>query len=136
MKKPGLVEATEAWEGEGGAVPAAAKPLTGTVSQIAWAEQIKEQVNAEFDRVCRALESAAGSQQKQHRADTRAMLAILEEKRAEVMARDEAGYFIHEWQELRDQVRLMIAHDPRYKAIKASWVAAADPMEHFRGTPR
>jgi hypothetical protein len=46
--------------------------------------------------------------------------AILEEKRAEVMAKDQAGYFIHEWQELRDQVRLMITHDPRYKAIKAS----------------
>jgi hypothetical protein len=136
MKKPGLSDATEAWEGEGGAVPAVAKPLTGTVNQTAWAEQIREKVNAEFDRVCTALESAAGSRVEQHRADTRAMLAILEEKRAEVMARDEAGYFIQEWQELRDQVRLMLANDPRYKAIKASWVAAADPIVHFRGTPR
>ncbi len=111
-------------------MPAGGKPSTGTVNQIAWAEQIQEKVNAEFDRVGRALESAV-------RADTRAMIAILEEKRAEVMARGEAGYFIHEWQELRDQVRLMIADDLRYKAIKASWVAAADPLlEHFRGTPR
>jgi len=27
---------------------------------------------------------------------------------AEVMAKDQAGYFIHEWQELRDQVRTMM----------------------------
>jgi hypothetical protein len=35
-----------------------------------------------------------------------------------VMARDEAGYFIQEWQELRDQVRQMITTDFRYQAIK------------------
>jgi len=47
------------------------------------------------------------------------MIAILNEKRAGVMARDEAGYFIQEWQELRDQVRQMIAKDSRYQEIKA-----------------
>jgi hypothetical protein len=55
---------------------------------------------------------------------TLAVIAILEEKRAEVMAKDQAGYFIHEWQELRDQVRTMIAHDSRYKAIQARRAAA------------
>jgi hypothetical protein len=83
---------------------------------VAWAEQIKANVSAEFDRIAKALESRAGGQSEQHRSDTRAVIAILEEKRAEVMAKDQAGYFIHEWQELRDQVRLMITHDPRYKA--------------------
>jgi hypothetical protein len=42
----------------------------------------------------------------------------LEKKRAEVMARDEAGYFIREWQELRDQVRQMIRQDARFRAIE------------------
>ena len=36
------------------------------------------------------------------------------------MSRTEAGYFIHDWQEIRDQVRQMIFHDPRYQAIKSN----------------
>ena len=85
--------------------------MTGTANQIEWAEQIKARVSIEFDRVAKALEGAAGS-----RISTRAVLEILEDKRAEVMARDEAGYFIVEWQELRDQVRRLITQDPRYQA--------------------
>ena len=53
------------------------------------------------------------------RMETLSVIAILEEKWAEVMAKDDAGYFIHEWQELRDQVRRLIAQDSRYQAIKA-----------------
>ena len=34
-----------------------------------------------------------------------------------VMAREEAGYFIHDWQEFRNQVSQMIIGDSRYKAI-------------------
>jgi hypothetical protein len=94
--------------------------MTGTVNQIEWAIQIKERVNAEFDRVAKALESAARKQTDRNRADTQAILAILEDKRADVMARTHAGYFIHDWQELNDQVRQMIVKDPRYVAIKSS----------------
>lgn len=89
---------------------ASAPDLVGTTNQVAWAEHIRASVSAEFDRVASALEA---------RADTQAVIAILEEKRAEVMARADAGYFIQEWRELRDQVRLMITHDVRYKAIQA-----------------
>jgi hypothetical protein len=94
--------------------------VTGTVNQIEWAVQIKERVRAEFDRVAKALQSVAGEQAEQDRVDTQAIIAILEEKRAEVMARTQAGYFIHDWQELSDQVRRMIVRDPRYLAIKSS----------------
>jgi hypothetical protein len=87
--------------------------MTGTPSQIEWAELIKPRVSAEFDRVAKALKGAANT------PDTRAVIAILEEKRAEVMAKDHAGYFIRDWQELRDQVRRMIGQDSRYQAIKA-----------------
>ena len=45
------------------------------------------------------------------------MISILEDKRDEVMAHEEAGYFIHDWQELRNQVSRMIVADPRYKAL-------------------
>lgn len=93
--------------------------MTGTPNQIEWAEQIKPRVDAEFGRVAKAFEEAAGRQSEQDRADTQAVVAILQEKRKEVMARDEAGYFIRDWQELRDQVRQMIGQDPGYRRIKA-----------------
>jgi len=93
--------------------------MTGSVNQIELAEQIKARVAGEFDRVAKALEGAAGN-----RASTRALIEILEEKKAEVMAKDQAGYFIVEWQELRDQVRLLIAHDSRYQAIKTQMIGA------------
>jgi hypothetical protein len=92
--------------------------MIGTVNQVDWAERIKVRVSAEFDRVARALASASTKQTEQDRMDTLAVIAILEDKRAEVMRKDEAGYFIHDWQELRDQVRQMIAQDHRYKRIR------------------
>lgn len=114
------------WEGEGGALASPAKvALTGTANQVAWAEQIRTGVNAEFDRVESALQARFGSQTERRRSDTLAMIAILERKRAEVMGKQDAGYFIHDWQELRDQVRSMIINDPGYKAILGSREAAA-----------
>jgi chaperonin GroES len=94
--------------------------MIGTANQVDWAEQIKVRVSAEFDRVARALASAAAKQIEQDRTDTFAVIAILEDKRAEVLGNDQAGYFIHDWQELRDQVRQMIAQDPRYTRIKVN----------------
>jgi hypothetical protein len=93
--------------------------MTGTANQVDWAEQIKVRVSAEFDRVAGALTSAGARQTEADRMDTLAVIAILEDKRAEVMRNDQAGYFIHDWQELRDQVRQMIVQDSRYKTIKA-----------------
>jgi hypothetical protein len=94
--------------------------MTGTQSQIEWAEQIKPRVGAEFDRVAKALANVAAHQREQARKDTQAVIAILNEKREEVMANDRAGYFISQWQELTDQVRRMIRLDPRYQAIRNS----------------
>jgi hypothetical protein len=115
-----MQERISVWEDEGGSLnETPERTLTGTANQIEWAKQIRAQVNAEFDRVKTALEAAAEKQSGQDRIDTQAVIAILQEKRAEVMARQEAGYFIHDWQELRDQVRQMIMKDDRYKSIKA-----------------
>jgi len=94
--------------------------MTGTVNQVDWAQQIKAGAGAEFDRVAKALQAAAAGQAGQKRMDTQAALVILEDKRAEVMANNNAGYFIREWQELRDQVRRMIVQDPRYQTIQAN----------------
>jgi hypothetical protein len=94
--------------------------MKGTPSQIEWAEQIRPRVDAEFDRVAKAFQAVADRQSGDDRTNTWAIVAILEEKRAEVMANDQAGYFIRDWQELKDQVRQMIAQDSRYQAIQAS----------------
>jgi len=93
--------------------------MTGTANQIEWAGEIKARIAIEFDRVAKALEAAAGNPAERERMNTGVLLEILEDKRAEVMANDRAGYFIVEWQELRDQVRRLIARDSRYQRLKA-----------------
>ena len=97
--------------------------LSGTPSQIEWASSIRLRVDAEFDRVANAFRTVAEHQSEQARSGTLAVIALLEEKRAEVMSNTRAGYFIQCWQELNDQVRKMIADDPRYKMIKQERLA-------------
>jgi hypothetical protein len=92
--------------------------MTGTPNQIEWAEQIRPRVAAEFDRVAKAFGEVAERQGEAARAGTLSILEILQDKRAEVMARREAGYFIRDWQELAGKVRTLIAADPRYRAMK------------------
>ena len=117
----------EAWEGEGGAGPgppgSGAAAMSGTANQVEWAERIKLRVNEEFDRVSASFRAVADRQKDRRRADTEAIIAILEDKRTEVMRREQAGYFIHDWQEIGDQVRQMIFQDARYQAIKSNRLA-------------
>lgn len=114
----------EAWEDEGGAVlrPNPAEiSLKGTESQVEWAFHIKQQVNKEFGRMAAAFTVVAHRQTGRRRTETEMIIAILEEKRTEVMSREEAGYFIRSWQEIGDQVRRLIFEDARYRAIKSNW---------------
>ena len=92
--------------------------LIGTANQIEWAERIRGRVNDEFDRVAATFYAVAARQDTEAKADTQAIIAILEDKRTETMGQDRAGYFIHDWQEITDQVRQMIFHDARYAAIR------------------
>ena len=55
--------------------------MTGTPSQIEWAEQIKLRIDAEFDRVASALMAAACTQMDLDRVDSQSVIAILKEKR-------------------------------------------------------
>lgn len=133
----------EKWESEGGATlrldasacpatqgfgpgTATATMLVGTANQIEWAEQIKERVHREFDRVSMILTAVTAKQTGLDQTDTLNLVAILEEKRRDVMANARAGYFIHDWQELRGQVREMIVKDPRYGEIIARRSARKD----------
>lgn len=99
------------------------KSLRGTPSQVELAQRLRESVAVEFDRVAKALGDATSKQSPQNQKDARAMIAILDDKRDEVMANSDAGYFIHFWQELSGRVRQLIAADPRYTALKAARAA-------------
>lgn len=128
------------WESEGGATTrgdvfahlatpdfrpniAAETILVGTPNQIEWAEQIKDHVQKEFDRVGTIFKLVAATQVGWDQTDTLELVTILEEKRRDVMANDKAGYFIHDWQELGDQVREMVVKDPRYRKVMAAKAA-------------
>lgn len=120
----GAIDARE----RGGGVTLLATPslpeLSGSEAQIEWAGRIRQQVVSEFSRVAAALQTAALRQDEAKRAQTGIILAILETKREEVLAITRSGYFIHTWQEIGDQVRKLIALDPRYQAVKEARKAA------------
>jgi len=114
----------EVWESEGGAPerPACTGPsLRGTDNQVEWALRIRHQIHQEFDRVATAFRVVAHRQMGRRRAETVAIIALLEEKRLEVMCNVDAGYFIRGWQEIGDQVRQLIFGDGRYQEIKRNW---------------
>lgn len=120
-----MAEEIESWEDEGGATPEAtpgepAGAMLGTENQRELAEQIKLRVNAEFDRVAAAIRSQAERRNVERLAVAESLVAIVESKRKDVMAKQDASYFIHDWQEINDQVRRMVLADERYLAIKAS----------------
>src|SRR3954462_15946172 len=96
-----------------GGVPPATITI-GSPARIEWAEEIRVRVCAEFDRVSLAFQEVARNRTGRGGERTGAVLAILEDKRADVMACDDSGCFIRDLQELSDQVRRMIASDPRY----------------------
>ncbi|MEP6537278.1 MAG: hypothetical protein ABJF23_18230, partial [Bryobacteraceae bacterium] len=88
--------------------------MTGTPNQIDLGQRIKASVALEFNRVANALQNVALRQSGQKLLDNVTAIQILEELRTTVMARQEAGYFIREWQDLSGQIREMIARDPRH----------------------
>jgi hypothetical protein len=121
---PSLKRDIATWEAEGGAAldrsGISAVRLTGTAAQVEWAERIKRRVNDQFDRLAVSFRLVADREINDKRAETEAIIAILEDKRAEVMSRQEAGYFIQDWQEIGDRVGKMIVRDPRYRAIRCN----------------
>jgi hypothetical protein len=93
--------------------------LTGTPSQIELGTQLRARVMADFDRLAQALLTVARQQPDADRAATEAIVALLEEKRDEVLSHTHAGYFIHKWPEPGDRVREMLLRDPRFQGMKA-----------------
>lgn len=105
----------QAWESDGGAMGCTRSEAPVMANEAAWAQQIKARVCADFDRVVNALKSAAETLTGDRQIDALMVISILEEIRAEVMAKDQPGYFIVEWQDASDQVRRIVANDRSYK---------------------
>lgn len=93
--------------------------MTGTTNQIELAEQIRRDVEADFDRVAAAFVAVAARQKPDARADTTEILAILERTRSRVLANQGAGYFIRDWGQRGSQIRDMLLRDPEYVAVRA-----------------
>jgi len=94
--------------------------MTGTPNQKEWAEQIKATVAVEFDRVANALTAVANRQTGRDLLDTQTAIEILQEIRIGVMAREDSGYFIRNWQDIDAQVRRMIVLHPRHNSMRAA----------------
>lgn len=91
--------------------------MIGSADQVKQAELIKVRVNAEFDRIASALGTSAAKRTGQDQTDMETVIAILEEKRAEIMAKGQADYFINNWRGELGRIRELIAQDTRYRAI-------------------
>lgn len=103
--------------------------MTGTPSQIEWAEQIRPRVQAEFRRVADAFSAVAARQPEPARSQTQFILAILAEKQNEALAHTAAGYYIRHWQELGPQVRQLLHQDPRVQALRAQRLSPSPTQE-------
>ena len=92
--------------------------MIGTANQVDRAERIRKQVGT--DSIAWRERSSQRLANRRAKANgLSGWIAILEDKRDEVIANDDAGYFIREWHELRDQVQQMVTQDSRYQAIRA-----------------
>jgi hypothetical protein len=113
------------WESEGGVCAGTVfhPALMGTRSEIEWAEGIRRILNSKFNSVARTLRSAASNKSVEKRKYVEEVIRILEEKRTEVMAREEARIFIGEWKQFGGRVRRMIYQDKRYLLLKAKATA-------------
>jgi len=112
----------DVWEDDGGAGAVPERStfwISGSDVQIEWAERIRRNIRAEFDRVAATFRAVARKQSDQKRTETESVLEILEDLRRKVLSNRTAGYYIRDWQEIGDQVRQMIFADSRYQALKA-----------------
>ena len=111
----------DVWEDDGGAGAMPERSafwISGSDVQIEWAERIRRNVRAEFDRVAATFKAVACKQADEKRAETESVLDILEDLRRKVMSNRAAGYYIRDWQEISDQVRQMIFADSRYQELR------------------
>ena len=92
-------------------------PLTGLASQISWANQIRSQVNASFDRVLSSIQAGINRYKSLEADETATLLDLVEEHRVKVLGVADAQYFLDHWQDPVDRVQRLIHADDRWKLI-------------------
>jgi hypothetical protein len=111
--------------------------LLGTASQVSWAAEIRDRVNAEFDRVRALIEEGSNKFRALDRNETATLLALLEEHRAHVLSVGQAEYFIAQWQNPADRLMRVLNGDVRWKTINDARAArrprpeAAAPIRYL-----
>lgn len=91
--------------------------LIGHTSQIAWANQIRSQISASFDRLVIAIESGNNRYRGLDAAEITALLEMVETHRAAILSIPDAQHFLDHWQDPVDRVQRLIHGDERWKGI-------------------
>jgi hypothetical protein len=91
--------------------------LNGLPSQVIWANQIREQISASFERLVMAVASGVNRYKGLEPEETSALLDIVEEHRLRVLSVPDAQYFLDHWQDPVDRVQRLIHNDERWKSI-------------------
>jgi hypothetical protein len=103
--------------------------LRGAADQISWAREIRARVSAEFDRVRSSIEAGSNKFRALDRTETATLLTLIEEHRAAVFSRDQADYFIAEWQNPADRLQRVFNGDERWRAISDARAARRPKSE-------
>ncbi len=91
--------------------------LTGDSSQVAWAFQIRRQVDQSFDRISVAVASGTNRYKALTPEETAVLLAVVAEHRGDVLGKCSAQYFLEHWQDPVDRAQRLIHTDPRWLAL-------------------
>ncbi len=100
--------------------PVAGRPLpalTGQVSQISWANQIRTQIELSFGRIAAAVTAGTNRYKSLEPAETALLLEVVEGHRDRVLASTDAQYFMDQWQDPLDRAQRLIHADQRFLAI-------------------
>jgi hypothetical protein len=91
--------------------------LNGLASEILWADRIRIQIGASFDRLAASIEAGTNRYRGLEPAEVSTLLGVLEEHRGKVLSHPDAQHFLDRWQDPVDRVQRLIHSDDRWKSI-------------------
>jgi hypothetical protein len=91
--------------------------LTGQPGQIAWALQIRSQIEQTFGRISAAVSAGTNRYKALEPLETELLLKAVEEHRSRVMGTTDAQYFTDQWQDPLERAQRLIHADFRWLNI-------------------
>ncbi len=110
--------------------------LNGSATEIANATRIRDDIDAEFDRVRASIEAESNKNRPLDRSETICLLALIEEHRAAVLSNVDAAYFVNHSHDVGRAERLL-HEDKRWKVVQEARSArrarseAANPIRYL-----